>query len=125
MLLRLSAHLIRLAGLALLVGGLRPGQLRADDWPQWLGPQRDGVWREQGLLDKFPAAGPQILWRTPISEGYSGAAVADGFVYITDRVRAKDNPAAPFGKGNKVGGTERVLCLDQKTGAILWTHEYN
>ncbi len=36
---------------------------RADDWPQWLGPNRDGVWRETGLLDHFPAGGPHVRWR--------------------------------------------------------------
>ena len=61
---------------------------RADDWPQWLGPQRDGVWRENGLVDKFPASGPKVRWRTPIAEGYSGPAVAQGRVVITDRVLA-------------------------------------
>src|SRR5207253_2074359 len=46
------------------------------DWPQWLGPNRDGVWRETGLLTRFPAGGPKVLWRTPIGTGYSGPAVA-------------------------------------------------
>ena len=47
-------------------------QARADDWPQWRGPERDGVWRESGLVDKF--AGPEvpIVWRAPIASGYSG-----------------------------------------------------
>ena len=59
----------------------------ADDWPQWLGPKRDGVWRETGILAKFPPGGPKVRWRAPVSEGYSGPAVADGKVYVTDRVR--------------------------------------
>ena len=59
---------------------------RADDWPQWLGPQRDGVWRETGIVQKFPADGPKVMWRTPIGAGYAGPAVASGRVYITDRV---------------------------------------
>jgi outer membrane protein assembly factor BamB len=118
---------MQLALLALVTAGLCVGNLCADDWPQWLGPQRDGVWREKRLLEKFPATGPKVVWRTPISEGYSGPAVADGFVYITDRVRAKgvDNPKDPFGKGIKVAGKERVICLEQKTGDIVWTHEYD
>src|SRR5438093_526304 len=72
--------------------------LQADDWPQWLGPQRDGVWREKGILEKFPKDGPKILWRTEIGEGYAGPAVAGGRVYITDRVLAPrtKNPANPF-----------------------------
>jgi outer membrane protein assembly factor BamB len=116
-----------LAGLALVAVGLLPGTLHADDWPQWLGTQRDGIWREKGLVDKFPAKGPKTLWKTPIGEGYSGPAVADGLVYITDRVRAKgvDNPANPFDNSTKVEGKERVLCIDQKTGDVVWTHAYD
>lgn len=99
---------------------------QADDWPQWLGPQRDGVWREKGIIEKFPAAGPTIRWRTPIGAGYSGPAVADGKVYITDRTLAKGavNPKSGFSRPS-IKGFERVLCLDEKSGKILWTHEYD
>ncbi len=99
--------------------------VRADDWPQWLGPQRDGVWRETGLLDKFPSGGPTMKWRTPIGAGYSGPVVANGRVFITDRLlpAGAENPANPFGR-NQVEGKERVLCLDEPTGKILWKYEY-
>jgi outer membrane protein assembly factor BamB len=115
------------AALALALA-LVPANLLADDWPQWLGPQRDGIWREKGLLNKFPAGGPKVLWRTPtgvIGEGYAGPAVADGRIFITDRVRAKGaaGPQGGFDKG-KFPGAERVLCLDEKTGKVLWTHSY-
>jgi outer membrane protein assembly factor BamB len=101
--------------------------LRADDWPQWMGPKRDNVWREDGILEKFPKDGPKIVWRTPISAGYSGPAVAGGKVYVTDRVLAKGeaNPENPFDLKNKIGSTERVLCLDAKTGKEVWKHEYD
>ena len=39
----------------------------ADDWPQWFGPEHDGVWRETGIIDKFPDGGPKVLWRTPVN----------------------------------------------------------
>ena len=83
----------------------------ADDWPQWGGPQRDIVWRETGILDKFPTKGllPR-MWATPLGDGYSGPAVADGRVFITDR-QVKTN-------------MERVLCLDAETGDEIWKHEY-
>ena len=45
----------------------------ADDWPQWLGPKRDGVWRETGIVKEFPAQGPTVRWRTPIGGGYAGS----------------------------------------------------
>ena len=66
------------ATMAVALMGFAVNTARADDWPQWLGPQRDGVWRETGLVEKFPAGGPKVRWRTPIGEGYSGPAVAAG-----------------------------------------------
>lgn len=98
----------------------------ADDWPQWLGPQRDGVWRETGVLQEFPSQGPPVVWRTPIDAGYSGPAVANGRVYVTDRRLAtgERNPDNPFERG-QIPGTERVHCLDAASGKVLWTHEYD
>ena len=48
--------------------------LSADEWPQWLGPKRDGVWRETGIIDTFPAGGPKKLWSVPVGAGYAGPA---------------------------------------------------
>ncbi len=100
--------------------------LRADDWPQWLGPQRDGVWRETGIIERFPANGLKVRWRVPIGAGYTGPAVANGRVYVMDRRLAKDsnNPASPWGRG-EIPGTERVLCLNEADGKIRWQHEYD
>ncbi|MGL4549615.1 MAG: PQQ-binding-like beta-propeller repeat protein [Gemmataceae bacterium] len=99
---------------------------RADDWPQWLGTARDGVWRETGILTKFPKGGPKELWRVPVGGGYAGPAVADGLVYVTDRQLAagQKDPANPFSRANSKG-TERVLALDAKTGKEVWKHEYD
>lgn len=102
------------------------GFLRADDWPQWLGPQRDSVWRETGILEKFPAAGPKVRWRVPVNAGYTGPAVANGRVYLTDR---KADAAAPktrkaFDRG-EIPGNERVLCLNEADGTVLWEHTYD
>lgn len=99
--------------------------LRADDWPQWLGPQRDGIWREKNLLKKFPEGGPAVRWRTPIGSGYAGPAVAGGRVFVLDRQVASgaSNPKDPFDRGI-IHGQERILCLDEKTGKILWQHAY-
>jgi len=102
------------------------GPARADDWPQWLGPQRDGVWREDGILDQFPKDGPKLLWRQPIGGGYAGPAVAAGRVFVTDRMLATGakNPSNPFARG-EIPGTERILCLDAKSGETVWRHEHD
>ena len=112
----------RLRGL-LVLALLATAPARADDWPQWMGPGRDNEWREDGLLDRFPAGGPELLWRTPIAGGYAGPAVAGGCVFVTDYVTADDVKVANFDRKASTG-TERVLCLDEKTGKVLWKHEY-
>ena len=98
----------------------------ADDWPQWLGPQRDAVWREMGIVEKFPADGLKYRWRVPIGGGYAGPAVAKGRVYVMDRQLASgaSNPTNPFTRG-VISGSERVLCLNEADGKILWKHEYD
>jgi outer membrane protein assembly factor BamB len=99
--------------------------LHADDWPQWLGPQRDGVWRETGIIEKLPTDGLKFRWRVPIGGGYSGPAVAKGHVYLMDRQLGKgtSNPSSPWGRG-EIPGNERVLCLNEADGKIVWQHEY-
>ena len=102
---------------------IAPLPLPADEWPQWMGPQRDNVWREDGVLEALPAAGPRVVWRVPIAGGYAGAAVAGGRVFVTDYVTAADVKVANFERKASTG-TERVLCLDEATGQLLWKHEY-
>ena len=94
-----------------------------DDWPQWMGPKRDNVWRETGIVEKFPAGGPEVLWRSEIAGGYSGPAVAGGKVFITDYVSQQDVKVDNFER-KEFTGEERVHCLDEATGKILWTHKY-
>ena len=100
--------------------------LHADDWPQWLGPQRDSVWRETGIVESFPAAGLPAKWRVPIGGGYTGPAVAGGRVYVMDRKLAANaaNPGDAFKRG-EIPGSERVLCLNEADGSLLWQHEYD
>jgi outer membrane protein assembly factor BamB len=83
-----------------------------DDWPQWRGPQRDGVWRETGIVEKFDSPQLPIQWRAEIGPGYSGPTVAGGRVYITDR---QTDPTQ----------VERVHCFDAATGKPLWNYTYD
>jgi outer membrane protein assembly factor BamB len=99
----------------------------ADDWPQWLGPQRDAVWREEGILSEFPEGGPALRWQSPVGGGYSGPAVADGQVYVMDRIQADEIDSegwAPFKRGT-AAGKERILCLRESDGQPLWAHVYD
>lgn len=82
--------------------------LPAADWPQWRGPNRDGVAPDARLPDKWPAEPPAPKWSAPVGLGYSGAAVAGGKVFILGRV----------------DGNERCLALDADTGKELWKVEY-
>ncbi|MGM0490839.1 MAG: PQQ-binding-like beta-propeller repeat protein, partial [Planctomycetota bacterium] len=85
--------------------------LRGEEWPQWRGPNRDGVWRETGVLKRFPRSQLKHRWRVPISSGYSGPTVADGRVYVTDRVVEPRE-------------MERVHCFQWRTGREIWSHAY-
>jgi len=96
---------------------------QAEDWPQWMGPGRDNVWRETGMVDSFPEGGPPILWRAKVAGGYAGPAVADGKVYVADYV-TEGNVKVPNWDRQEFTGVERVLCLDEATGQELWKHEY-
>ena len=79
------------------------------DWPEWRGVRRDGVWRETGLVERFAELRPR--WSVPVGGGYSGPTVAAGRVYVMDRPKDR--------------AVERVLCLDWKTGATLWELSYD
>jgi outer membrane protein assembly factor BamB len=98
------------AAVAIMLAFL-PVAALADDWPQWRGPNRDGVWRESGILETFPKEGLKIRWRAEVGPGYSGVVVAQGRVYVTDCQL-------------KLESVERVLCFDEATGKPLWSYSY-
>ena len=101
----------RLIPLVLLL--LASTAIRADDWPQWRGPDRDGVWHETGILEAFPANGLKIRWRAPVGWGYSSPVIAKGRVYVTDCDGVLPN------------AKERVHCLDEATGKPVWDYSTN
>jgi outer membrane protein assembly factor BamB len=87
--------------------------VRAEDWPEWRGKGRTGVWNETGIVERFVEGGLSLKWRTPIHRGYAGPAVAGGRVFIADSQRTKSNRAI-----------ERAVAIDEESGKILWTHEW-
>jgi outer membrane protein assembly factor BamB len=96
----------------------------ADDWPQWLGPHRDSVWRETGIVRAFPPQGPPVRWRAPVAGGYAGPAVADGRVYVMDYLTSGDRTGDPNSR-SRLEGDERVLCFSATDGRLLWKHAYH
>ncbi len=83
----------------------------AEDWPQWRGPNRDGVWNETGIVEKFATERLTPKWRVPIAAGYSGPTVAEGRVYVTDRLTQPEQ-------------VERIHCFDAADGKSIWTVSY-
>ena len=79
---------------------------QAADWPQWRGPQRDGISSETDLLQSWPADGPAVQWRTPLGNGFSGISIANGRVFTM------------FAQGDD----EFAICLDAEAGDEIWRH---
>jgi outer membrane protein assembly factor BamB len=112
-----------LGGAAAVVG---PPGARGEDWPQWLGEDREGVWRETGLLERFPAGRPKVRWRARLGPGNSGPAVAGGRVYVMDRQPALGADGKPLPtKDGKSLGKERVVCLRADNGKPVWERAYD
>ena len=84
----------------------------ADEWPQWRGENRDGLWKETGIIEEFEAQQIPIRWRAPIGSGYSGPSIVDGRVYVTDRLTRPKQ-------------VERVHCFDSDTGESVWSYTYD
>ena len=83
----------------------------AEDWPQWRGSNRDGVWSETGILESFPKEDLKMRWRTPVWPGWSSPVVAGGRVYLTDM--RLDKPRA----------WERIRCFKESNGKPLWSYD--
>jgi outer membrane protein assembly factor BamB len=84
----------------------------AQEWPDWRGNNREGVWRETGIVTKFQSNKIPLRWSIPVGPGYSGPTVAGGRVYLTDRIEKPEE-------------SERVLCVDANNGKVIWTYSYS
>ncbi|MBN1845681.1 MAG: PQQ-like beta-propeller repeat protein, partial [Sedimentisphaerales bacterium] len=80
------------------------------DWPQYLGPDRNSISPEKGMLRSWPENGPEVLWTVKVGIGYGGPVVKDGKVYLLDR-------------DDKVG--DNLRCLDLSNGKELWNFAYD
>ena len=87
----------------------------ADDWTEWRGDGRLGVWHESGVVEEMPSE-LKFTWRVPVKTGFAGPAVADGRVFVTDW---EEDP-----ESRTMDGTERAMALDEQTGEVLWTREW-
>jgi outer membrane protein assembly factor BamB len=83
----------------------------SQDWPDWRGVNRDGIWSETGITEKFDDKIQTPKWSVAIGSGYSGPTVANGKVYLTDLQK-------------KPVQTEGVLCFDENNGDKLWEYRY-
>ncbi len=84
-------------------------QVAVGDWPQFQGPSRDGFSPETGIARAWPKSGPVVDWTVSVGEGFGGAAIRDGEVYILDRVRGK---------------RDILRCLSLDSGRELWRYAY-
>lgn len=76
----------------------------AEDWPQILGPNRNGISKESGLIDQFPDDGPKVLWRSPLGIGMSGIAVVGETAYTMFQDDSQ----------------QFIVALDVKSGKQRW-----
>jgi outer membrane protein assembly factor BamB len=97
-------------GLGLFLSGLSYySAAQAADWPQWRGPNRDGICAETGLLESWPEGGPKLLWEiTGLGTGYSSLAIVDGKLYTMGDIRVESEKV------------QCVLAYDLSTRERLW-----
>ena len=107
-----SRRILLVSGLLLWLGakplGVGPVTAGESDWPQFLGPQRNGVYGGPAISGSWPASGPAILWRKAVGEGFSGAVVQAGRLILFHRLQSR----------------ERVECLEAQSGRPLWQYDY-
>ncbi|NOR67015.1 MAG: PQQ-binding-like beta-propeller repeat protein, partial [Woeseiaceae bacterium] len=129
------------------------GMCRAEDWPQWRGPNRDGVCSETGLLDSWPEGGPRLLWEiSGLGKGYSSFSIVDGKLYtmgdisimqcilaydLSTRQRLwiaqvgpphkdgpRGTPTVDDGLVYAIGSDGDVVCVDAGTGKAIWSRHF-
>lgn len=87
----------------------KPVALTAEDWPQYRGAHRDGISQATDLAQKWPAAGPRVMWSTPVGQGYAAPSVVGDNLYINDYDEKQDE--------------WMVRCLSLSTGEERWRYK--
>jgi len=82
---------------------------QGSDWPDFLGPRRDNRSTETGILTDWPEAGPPLVWQRELGTGYAIGTVSRGKLFPFDRY----------------DDSNRLTCLDAKTGEEIWRFEYS
>jgi len=95
-------------GLGVILLGISLGRPSSEDWPQWRGPQRNGVSVESNWQDRWSGEGPTVAWRAKVGLGFSSVVVAQGRVFTLGHA----------------GEMDRVICFEEISGRELWRHEY-
>ena len=80
----------------------------AEDWPQWRGPNRNGISQEKGWVDQFPEQGPAIAWKATVGLGFSSFVVGNGKLYTAGHAE----------------GSDTVFCFEATSGKPIWKHSY-
>src|SRR5580765_4692585 len=81
---------------------------RAEDWPNWRGPDHNGISKETGWTTKWPANGPKKLWQAEVGIGFGSFSVSQGRVYTSGNAKGKDT----------------VFCFDATSGKERLKHAY-
>jgi outer membrane protein assembly factor BamB len=126
-------------------------EVRADDWPQWRGPHRDGISTEKGLLKTWSTTGPPLAWKVDgLGSGYSSVAIAGDHIYtVGKRKRGAELIALDLASGKEVWATEvgggdpnstptvdgdlvyalgrdgDLLCAEAATGKEVWRKKFS
>lgn len=96
-------------------GGSPETRRTGEDWAEFLGPRGTGISGETGLLSRWPEAGPPVLWKKKIGEGYAAPSVRGNRLVLFHRPQADRGISGP---------EEVVTCLEADTGNRIWRFAY-
>src|SRR4051812_36551372 len=108
-LMRFRFSALWMARVGLVAFGYLPGNVAANDWPHWRGPNFNGISMEKHWASQWPAEGPKTVWKGSVGTGFSSVSVAQGKLYT-------------LGYGDE---KETVFCFDANSGKVLWQHSYD